>query len=578
MNDLRLGTRAKAKAADSHISIGILLGVLALAAGLIWSTSAFSQVPTQAQPGVIDRPVPKPPVDLQRKPVGIDKLTPKAKEVPNADEVVATISKVSFKGMSVVSDADLQAVTAKYLNREITRGELAQLKKDVQDIYYNRGYILVSVVTPPQNFADGTLDVVIYEAVIGDIQIANDHVLRDWVVETLTDNVKPGAIFQIRSVESMVNDFNDFKNIDATINLRPGSRTGATNLLLNIVKADEEEQFMSIDNYGSELTGDIVGTINFEKSNYLNAGEKFDIDIIVSDGITHSVQGTFAIPTGFSNVMFDTRYIQSNIEVGDRLEALDIEGETEIFDFAFSSKLINMRKQVAQIRAGFQMREHISFLSDVLTTKDNIRQMFVEGSYLARLPNLLLFGSMRVAAGVDVFGAAQLGEADATRAEGEPEVILFQPTLFANYQASDNGQVRATITGQYASQKTLSSDLFVIGGYGSIRGFEPAETTGEAGVQVSIEYSHKLWSGNWQGKNVVASAGPFVDGGHVWNRIDAQTTDNTLISVGIGAEVQAALTKFGPTTLRFDLAYPLGNYTSEEVETTTVYLRLGQSF
>jgi hemolysin activation/secretion protein len=348
--------------------------------------------------------------------------------------------------------------------------------------------------------------------------------------------------------------------------------------LLNIVKADEEEQAISIDNYGSELTGDYVGTLNFEKSNYFNAGEKFDVDVIVSDNTTHSVQGTFSIPTGFSNVMFDTRYIQSNIEVGDRLDALGIQGETDIFDFAFSSKLINMRKQVLQLRTGLQMRQHESFLQDTLTTKDNIRQMFVEGSYLARLPNILIFTSMRVAAGLDIWGAAEKGESDATRAEGDPEVVLLQPTIFANIRTSDKGTLQATMTGQVASNVTLSSDLFVIGGYGSVRGFEPAETTGEAGWQASIEYSHEIWSGNMSGKAVTASAGPFFDGGHVWNRLDAQTSDNTLLSAGVGAEVQAALTKFGPTTLRLDVAFSLGDYESEQVETATVYLRLGQTF
>ncbi|NQU71702.1 MAG: BamA/TamA family outer membrane protein [Rhodospirillales bacterium] len=276
--------------------------------------------------------------------------------------------------------------------------------------------------------------------------------------------------------------------------------------------------------------------------------------------------------------MFDTRFIQSEIEVGDRLAALNITGDTSIFDAALSSRIINMRSQIAQVRAGFQMRQHKSFLSDVLSTKDNVRQMFVEGSYLARLPNLLLFGSLRLAQGMDAFGASEKGRNLATRAEGDPEVLLMQPTLFANYRSSDNGQIRATVTGQLASNTTLSSDLFVIGGYGSIRGFEPAETTGEAGVQFSVEYTHKLWSGNMHGKAVTASAGTFVDGGHVWNRIDAQTQDDTLLSVGVGAEVEAALTKFGPTKLRLDYARTLGDYKSQEVSPNSVYVRLGQTF
>jgi len=257
----------------SRVSLSAVCCVTAMVAGLVWSSAAFSQVPIEAQPGVVDRPAPAPPADLERKPAGIEKLAPKAKEVPNANEVVANITKISFKGMSAVSEADLRSVTAKYLNREITRGELAQLKFDVQRLYYNRGYILVRVVTPPQNLADGTLDIQIYEAVIGDIQIANDNILRDWVVETLTDKVKPGTVFHERDVESMVNDFNDLKNVDATINLQPGARTGTTNLVLKIIKTKEEEQVFSVSNYGSELTGNVVGTINLEKSNYFRAGE-----------------------------------------------------------------------------------------------------------------------------------------------------------------------------------------------------------------------------------------------------------------------------------------------------------------
>ena len=100
---------------------------------------------------------------------------------------------------------------AETLNRTITRGDLAKLKFDVQRLYYDRGYILVRVVTPPQNLADGTLDIVVYEAVIGDIKVANDNVLRDSVVEALTDSIKPRSVFHERSVESMVNDLMTWK-------------------------------------------------------------------------------------------------------------------------------------------------------------------------------------------------------------------------------------------------------------------------------------------------------------------------------------------------------------------------------
>ena len=134
------------------------------------------------------------------------------------------------------------------------------------------------------------------------------------------------------------------------------------------------------------------------------------------------------------------------------------------------------------------------------------------------------------------------------------------------------------VTGQIASNRTLSSDLFSLGGYGSVRGFLPAETTGQAGVQFSVEYSHTVWSGEWQGAELKAAVGPFVDGGHVWNRAEAAVQDNTLIAAGLGAEVETGASTVGVTKLRFDWAHTLGGYESPEVDNNTFYLRLSQTF
>ena len=378
----------------------------------------------------------------------------------------------------------------------------------------------------------------------------------------------------------MVNDFNDFNNVDASLNLRQGKAVGTTDLLLNVVRADEDEQSVAVDNYGSQVTGEIVGRVNLEKSNLLGVGEKFDLDATISEDRTWSVAGSVKLPVGFRNVMFDARVFHSSIDVGNRsdLDALELEGRTQIFEAAFSSRLINMRRQILQLRAGLQMREHQSTPDTLQNTDDDVRQVFLETSYLARFPDLFLFGSLRLAKGVDIFGASQKGEVDATIEEGDPEVFLVQPLIFANYRPVDNGELRMLATGQIASNRTLSSDLFSLGGYGSVRGFLPAETTGQAGVQFSVEYSHTVWSGEWQGAELKAAVGPFVDGGHVWNRTDAAVQDSTLVAAGLSAEVETGASTVGVTKLRFDWAHTLGGYESQEVDNNTFYLRLSQTF
>ncbi|HEX9836822.1 MAG TPA: ShlB/FhaC/HecB family hemolysin secretion/activation protein [Alphaproteobacteria bacterium] len=552
--------------------------------------ASAQQIPPGAQPGVIDRPVPRPPADIERERREIERPVLRPEDVPGASQVVATLRQINFKGNRVISTQTLNEIVQGYLNRPVTRGEIAQLKYDVNKEYYDRGYILVRVVTPPQDLSGGVLNVDIFEARIGAIEVNNPGVLAPHVVDGMTSRVAVGDVFEEQAVESMVNDLNDIGNVDAVLNLRRGRELGTTDMMINLVASDEDRQRVSADNYGSDVTGRYVFSANLQKSNFFNFGERFNADVFASEEGTYSVQGVVTIPTGLYNIMFDTRYIRSHIEIGpplDALHAVDANGWTEIFEAAFSSKLINMRRQVVAVRAGLQGREHRSYVppnpaTEDLQTDDDIRQVFVEGSYLARFPDLLVFGSMRVARGLDIFSASDKGEFFNTRALGDPENTLFQPLLFANYRPLPDGELKVTVTGQYATNTALSSDLFVLGGYNSVRGFEPAQLVGEAGIQASVEYNHTVWQGQWEGANWTAAVGPIVDGGHVWNRlpltVPGDVRDNTLISAGFGAQAETDITGVGRTRVRLDAAFPIGDYDSSGVGFMFMYFRVSQDF
>jgi hemolysin activation/secretion protein len=107
-----------------------------------------------------------------------------------------------------------------------------------------------------------------------------------------------------------------------------------------------------------------------------------------------------------------------------------------------------------------------------------------------------------------------------------------------------------------------------------VRGFEPAQETGENGVSFNIDYSHAFHSSDvWSVK-----AGPFFDGGWVGNRKEGSTLDSNLYSVGLGAEVSVKPFKFGESTLRFDWAHPVGSYKNDNIDNNSFYVRFTQTF
>ncbi|NDF12273.1 MAG: ShlB/FhaC/HecB family hemolysin secretion/activation protein [Proteobacteria bacterium] len=540
--------------------------------------NAHAQSAQQRLPGVIDRGTP----DLE-VPKSHDLNTPMRdplKEEPtiqNArdNQVVANVSKINFDGPSSVSQSDLQAIAASYVNRPLTKADVAKLKFEVTKLYYDKGYILVKITTPPQNLADKTLDVKIYEAKIGDIKVNNEDVLNPFLTRQVAGQVEKGDVFNEVSVESMVSDLDSLKGVQANLGLRPGSAFGTTDLVLNMKPIDEDENYVQVDNYGAELTGTNIATIHLEKSNLLHWGESVNATLRRSNEDLVSVNAGLRTPIGFRNFMFEIDGTNSKNEIGDRLAALDASGTTRAVNVAIADDVLNTRTQKSTLRVGLDSRTHES-KAVTGPTDDEIRQGYVSGSYLRRMTDGVAYASAKLGRGVDGLGASEDGSTKVSRIQGHQDAWKFEPVIIAQYRPIQDGTIKFLGTGQLSSDALLSSDLFALGGYGSVRGFEPAQETGDAGYQFSLEYNQDFdLTDGW-----TLRTGPFVDGGAVYNRLPGASVDNHLYSVGIGAEVAARL--FGgnaaETKLRADWALPVGDYTSNQVDASTIYVRLTQGF
>lgn len=556
------------------------IGKVVMAAGVMLPGVVMGQESGRL-PGVIDRPVPQVEVPKnvsldapQGKPL---KEPPTVGEVENGEQVVATLQRVEFQGVTVLSDKKLQKIIAPYLGRPITKADLAQLKFDVTSAFYDRGYILVKVVTPPQDLSDGVLEVDVYEAKVGNIVVDDERgMLRPELVHGLTGRVHSGTVFQEKNVESMISDVNDLKNVEASLNLQPGKDFGTTDLHVAVREAEEDVNRFTLDNYGAKLTGQAVAGMHLEKSNLLHWGETFSADLRGSNGDLWSLGGGAEVPTSLRNVTFESHYLHSENNIGDRLKFLDAEGETDRADIGLSSKIINTRNVKATVRGGFEWRQHESRRQKLLETRDDIRQLFAESSYLQRGINTVWYASGRVSRGVEIMGANHKGDPLASRAFGDPQAWRFEPVFLVNWRPMPDGTLKALATGQYSTNTLLSSDLFILGGYGSVRGFEPAQEAGENGYQFSVQYDHDLpYTTNsiWR-----MSAGPFVDGGAVYNRLPGQVEDTHLYSAGIGFQATGDLVPAGETKFRLDWAHPIGSYDSQEVSSNTFYFGMAQDF
>ncbi len=222
---------------------------------------------------------------------------------------------------------DLQPVVAPYLNRPLTRGDLAKMKYDIAKRYYEDGYILVRVVTPPnQDLTRGVLNVTVYEAKIDKVTVGKDAAVRPFITGAIASEVHPGDVFNESDVESMVRDLDDLHGAKASVNLVPGSQVGTTALDVNVQKTNDFNQYVSVNNYGSKLTGEWLFNAGLQWGNLLGLGELYTLNFTHSNQDLLTVSGGIQTPIGFKNMILDTSYLYSNSTVNGDLANLGTDG------------------------------------------------------------------------------------------------------------------------------------------------------------------------------------------------------------------------------------------------------------
>ncbi len=547
----------------------IIMFVFAVSAALLSGVAGAQE----RMPGVIERPPAELPQPVTQPPAPEEEKKPELEKPAAPGELVATLKEVKFSGEVILPVSRLQEVVKPYLNRSLTRGDLAQLKYDLTKLYYAKGYVLVKVTTPPQDLSKGVLEVVVYAGKVGNVTVESKG-LNPKVAKAMMSDVKKGEVFNERTVETAVKNVDDLQNLKAKLNLAPGKEFGTTDLLLTVDPAKEDVQQFMIDDYGSELTGSTVATLSLRKSNLLGLGESFGLNLRQSNERLTTVLADFKTPLAIKDLSFDINYLYSKNGIGDRLANLEARGKSQRVQAALSGKFINMRQRELSWRAGLEVRRHTSYISDSIESRDDLTQAFAELSYLIRKPTYVFYNNLRLVRGVDLLSSDKKGDPDASRAMGQPESTRLQPTFYVNVRFTDNDFVQSLLLGQWASSALLSSDMFALGGYGSVRGFQPAEEVGDDGAQFSLEYSHRFVNtSKWD-----LRGGPFFDAGVVHNRVAATTVDPQLYSIGLGAEATASLFDFGDSKLRLDWAHPVGSYQSSTVDDNTFYARFTQNF
>ncbi len=183
------------------------------------------------------------------------------------------ITELIVVGITVLKKYKVEKIVSPYKNTCMGVSEISRLMGLLTNEYIRNGYITSRVYLPQQNLSSGTLTLKAEEGRISKLLEENDSTIS--FINTFPN--KEGAILNLRDIEQGLDQLHRLASNSATMKIEPGENVGSSNVLIDNKKTNPFSLNLSIDNHGSEPTGEKQKSISVALDNPLKLNDYISI-------------------------------------------------------------------------------------------------------------------------------------------------------------------------------------------------------------------------------------------------------------------------------------------------------------
>ena len=533
------------------------------------ATSATAQltktdIPDSAQPGRLEQQLPAPDLsDLATTPGASD---PKPLTAPaNAQNVIFTLQSISFDGMTAYKEVDLNPYYKNQIGEEVTLADMYVLADLLTLKMREDGYLMTSVIIPPQEITGGSVKMKVIEGHISKIVVENDDesdlsndalAFADSVAQKLA-GMKP---LTAEALERHLLLINDLPGITARAVLESSASVAEAADMTIFINRKEVEGFAQVDNRGTRYIGPVQGQggivfngvfsdhdqLAFRYSQTLEASELRFVEVAHKSTLNNN---------GLSLTL---KASSQNSEPGHSLKSFDVETSTKSVSAKLSYPVIRGREENLEVYGSFTYRDTETDSQGSALTEDHLRVVSAGATYNkqdAFLKGGLSTVDVSISKGLDILDASDDSDPLATRTDGKADFVKVNATVTRTQSLTEDGKwsLFGAAETQLTNDALLASEEYGLGGtFGSA--YDSSEVTGDVGVAAKVELRYDNAVDKWKHLDAY-QAYIYYDGGVVRDidKIAGQNTKRTLMSAGIGTRLY--LPK--DVTASFELAKPL---------------------
>jgi hemolysin activation/secretion protein len=503
-----------------------------------------TQIPIIREPQKVPSPLPSSGERILEPPS--IKSPPK---IPNSDQVTFKVDRFVFKGNTVFTTQQLEAVVAPYRGRKITIAELFDARSAVTKLYVDRGYITSGAFIPfdgnqATNASKAVITIQVVEGKLEKINVIGGSRLESYILSRLPSQNEVVNSNQVTEALLVLQQDPLIEAISAELD--KGYQVSKTVLNVLVKQREPFKAEVLLDNHRSPAVGSFQRGIQLNHANLLELGDSLSVGYQNTEG-SNTIAATYSIPINPQNGTLQLSYVNASINIVEHpFSNLDILSNARAYQFTYRQPLIrkadNKSYQEFALGLTFSRLESESSIDGApypltkgadLTGRTRISAMrffqdwtqrYLKGAFLLR---------SGFSWGIDAF--------DATINSSAPDGRFFSWQGQAAWLRQLSSDViflgRAEI--QLADRRLAALEQFSLGGATTIRGYREDTFVTDNAALISAELRIRAWTGEEGEIHVI----PFIGLGTAWNngKSDELNPDftGTLASVGLGLQYQS---------------------------------------
>jgi hemolysin activation/secretion protein len=506
-----------------------------------------------------------------------EKLPAPAPKLESKEQVFVKTIKVT--GVTLLAQKAIDEIILPFENRSLTLTEMQGIADRITDAYRKQGFVTSRAYLPPQKITEELLEIRVVEGTTGEIDVKGNRYFKTPLYKKLLA-IKSGKPFNYNTLQAGLGRINSLPDRYAKATIQAGKEPGTTDVFLDVKDNLPIHIGFEWDTFGSRYIYTDRFKTTLSHNNLLGRDDILTVQYQGSEKSYYRLLNLrYILPLIDEKLKLTIFAADSRLKLGKEYKDLDARGKSRLYSIYTTYALMDYGNLNLDLNFGFDYKDIFNFQSGEETSRDRLRSIRggVDLDITDPLGRTLITENLEYGIPDIMAGLSEKDARCSRRGAGgkfvinSVDIVRLQRMPFDSYLLWKNQL-------QISPYILPAAAQFQIGGVANVRGYPPAEATGDRGYAMTWEWSFPIYlipkdlrvpfskSTFYRASRLVG----FYDWANARLKSPMAWEEKTRTLRSAGCGFRFSLPE--DFSIRLDFAWPLGNKPSDNKHMRTLTL------